>query len=380
MLLLLSHIYAAAQSALLLATSRTSSPVTPHTRELIIPYSNVSSNLPPFTNDPEISFRLSNRTYGVIIDTGTTGLVLSAAMLPNWDPSTASAHPVGWEFLSSSKLLWIGVWIPQEIHFLTTENISVVASVPVLAITKSYTCPRYNARTDGPNCFDPTESEEMPDDILLLGVGFARQSDGQPQGTPDKNPLLNIILVDGEKIAPSDRLNSGYRISQEGVSLGIPQRDLDEFSILNLQPGNTNDSRDWGPVPACIRVGDSPCVEADALIDTGIPQMYMTVPFSMPVERHTEPSLSSGANVSVLDDGQIVEILFGRPGNYVARYNFTVGDHDARDTSLAPVQAITRRSAIISPFVNTGRHLLRGYEVMFDAVEGRYGFKPWTGN
>jgi len=321
-----------------------------------------------------VAFRVDTQTYYPVIDTGTCGLIVSAAEFPNWTPELAERYPVGFEYLSSSKKLYVGNWIPRDIQFLEAD---VTTSVPILVVSKRYVCPGYNSTTDGPNCASPTETIDMPTKISLLGVGFGRQFDGQPQGNPDKNPFLNVINISGSPITPNSSFRTGYKIAKEGITLGLTGNNTAGFSFTDLNNGLTPDPCDWAPIPACIRVGTAPCVNVNttALIDTGIDQMYLTVPPSIPVKTHIEASRSTGANVSVLDDGQVVEVQYGGPGRKAARYSFLVGDMQSVTTGVAPPQVIVTRSATKKPFVNTGRHFLRGFEVIFDAAGGRYGFK-----
>jgi hypothetical protein len=320
-----------------------------------------------------VAFRVESHTYYPVIDTGTCGLIVSAAEFPNWSPELAADYPVGFEYLSSSKKLYIGNWIPKDIHFLEAD---VTTSVPILVVSKRYVCPGYNATRDGPNCTSPTETIEMPKQISLMGVGFGRQFDGQPQGNPDKNPFLNVINIRGTPITSCSPFRTGYKITKEGVTLGLTENNTAGFTFAKLNDGVTDDPRDWAPIPACIRVGTVPCISANAtaLIDTGIDQMYLTVPPLVPVQTHTEASRSTGANVSVLDDGQVIEVQYGEPGG-AARYSFEVGDTNSVERGVAPPQVIVTSSSTKKPFVNTGRHFLRGFEVIFDAAGGRYGFK-----
>ncbi|TVY83902.1 hypothetical protein LSUE1_G001731 [Lachnellula suecica] len=343
-----------------------------YTVEALIPFWNVSSTSPPFTDGPRVAFKVDTQMYNPVIDTGSCGLIVSAAEFPNWTPELAAQHPVGYEYLSSSRKLYVGNWIPKTIHFLQAN---VTASIPILVVSKRYICPGYNSTSDGPKCTFPTETIDMPTKISLLGVGFGRQFDGQPQGNPDKNIFLNVASIDGTPITPTSPFHTGYKITAEGVILGLTANNTAGFSFTNLKKGMTDDAHDWAPIPACIRVGNVPCVAVNttAMIDTGIDQMYLTLPTAMPVKTHTEPSRSTGANVTVLDDGQVVEVQFGESG--AADYGFRVGDTILVGKGTAPPQVIVTRSSTKKPYVNTGRHFLRGFEVVFDAVGGRYGFK-----
>ncbi|TVY92721.1 hypothetical protein LAWI1_G001567 [Lachnellula willkommii] len=344
------------------------------TLDVLIPFWNSPSADFSFTDGPRVKFRVDTQIYQPVIDTGSCGLIVSAAEFPNWTPELAGKYPVGVEYLSSSKKLYVGNWIDSDIVFLQAD---VAASFPILVVSTRYICPGYDFASDGPNCTSPTETIDMPANISLLGVGFGRQFDGQPQGNPDKNPFLNIVSIDGTPINAASNFRTGYKISKEGVTLGLTANNTAGFNFVGLDKGVTDDLRDWAPVPAGIRVGTAPFVSDDttALLDTGIDQMYLTVPYSMPVETHIGTSLSSGANVSVLDDGQVVEVQYGRPSANAASYSFKVGDVDSVETGVAPPQVIVRRSSTKKPFVNTGRHIYRGFEIVFDAAGGRYGFK-----
>ncbi|TVY35046.1 hypothetical protein LSUB1_G005503 [Lachnellula subtilissima] len=345
-----------------------------YTSDVLIPFWNPPSVVAPFTDGPRVTFRVDTQTYNPVIDTGTCGLIVSAAEFPNWTPELAEKHPVGFEYLSSSKKLYVGRWIPSDIVFLQAD---VATSVPILVVSKRYICSGYNSTRDGPNCISPMETIDMPTKISLLGVGFGRQFDGQLQGNPDKNPFLNVVSIHGTPINATSHFRSGYKISKEGITLGLTANNTAGFRFIDLDEGVTEDPRDWAPVPASIRVGTVPFVSDNttALMDTGIDQMYLTVPPSMPVETHIEKSRSTGANVSVLDDGQVVEVQYGRPGGNAASYCFKVGDMDLVETGVTPPQVIVTRSSTKKPFVNTGRHFFRGFEIIFDAAGGRYGFK-----
>lgn len=320
-----------------------------------------------------MAFRVDTQAYHPVIDTGTCGLIVSAAEFPNWTPELAEKHPVGYEYLSSSKKLYVGNWIQRDIQFLQAD---VTTSIPILVVTKRYICQGYKT-TDGPNCASPTETIDMPTQISLMGVGFGRQFDGQPQGNPDKNAFLNVINIRGTPITNISPFRTGYKITKEGVTLGLTANNTAGFNFTELDKGVTQDPRDWAPIPACICVNALPCVSvnATALIDTGIEQMYLTIPPSIHIETHTEASRSTGANVTVLDDGQLVQIQFGSLGRSSSGYSFKVGDKDSVERGTAPPQVIATRSSTKNPFVNTGRHFFRGFDVIFDAAGGRYGFK-----
>jgi hypothetical protein len=102
---------------------------------------------------------------------------------------------LGSSFLSSSKRLWVGHWVPLTVTFLDQNDKPVATSfVPVLGVEQEVICPSY---VQGTTCPDQP-LQQATGDIIYMGVGFAREHDHQPQGTPDKNPLLNLTSI-GQK-------------------------------------------------------------------------------------------------------------------------------------------------------------------------------------
>lgn len=85
---------------------------------------------------PMLRFAIQGRSYMGVMDTGSTGVMVSASTLPGYTPNPCqgTSNFTGWEFLSSSKRLWVGHWIPQEINFLDASGaVLATAKVPVLA-------------------------------------------------------------------------------------------------------------------------------------------------------------------------------------------------------------------------------------------------------
>ena len=108
------------------------------------------------------------------------------------------------------------------------------------------------------------------------------------------------------------------------------------------------------------------------LIDTGIAQMYLTVsdPSQLPTQPVPNPS-RKGAISTGLASGVEVTVSFPDADSPVSQYRFTVGDN-ANETAPSVV-LITRGGT--PAFVNTGRHLLRDYDVAFDADGGWFGLR-----
>jgi hypothetical protein len=358
----------------------------PFRTSVLVPFDYSEDNAAvPFTWNSRISLRVGTgsgaTTHNASIDTGTCGWVLSTDRFPNWDAATAATYPEGWQYLSSSKRLYSGHWIPQPVTFLST-NVEVTATIPILVVEDVAICSSYDSEVDTNVCPTPTNTTtsatatatvtHLPTGISLLGIGFGRQKDGQPQGNPDKNLLLNIDSINGVDVPSSYR--NGYIISADGITLGLTAANTADFSFTKLLPGRTADPRDWAPLPVCISVDGSLCVNGTALIDTGIAQSYLTVPSTVAVQRHQEASLSTGNSVWVLNNGSVVDVKLGSAPDFALEMAYVVGEPLGVAEGIVPAQVITTVTSAKDPYVNTGRHFFRGWRIAYDAVEGWYGF------
>jgi hypothetical protein len=350
-----------------------------------IPYANAGSAAPPFTHAPKLSFLVqvpgggASRQFTITMDTGSTGVVISAADLPGYS-NAADRYSLGWEYLSSSKRLWVGRWVPRELVFLDASGAQLAtANVPVLAVETQYICPDWSKRSNQPTCPKPQETISMPTGIAYMGVGFGREHDGQPQGTPDKNPFLNLTAIEGHPIEPG-ALRSGYVVTPRGVHLGLSRANGHDFAWTKLEGRSlgvlgkpaSDDPRDWPQAQMAVSVNGQPAETGPVLIDTGIDQMYLTVsnPSSLPTAPVPNPS-RKGLEAVGLASGAGVAVSFPDATAPVAHYAFTMGDE--ANEAAPSVVLITNPGT--PAFVNTGRRLLRKYDVAFDADGGWFGFR-----
>lgn len=333
----------------------------------------------PFTC--AVGFKVSiggGRPQWYTMDTGTTGIMVSAAAIPGYRVDSLK-DPRGWEFLSSSKILWVGHWTQMEVTFLDSANAPVaVATVPVLAVDSEAICLQY-AVSDGPTCSSPSPAPRTnpasglrPASPLIryMGVGFGREDDGQSQGTPDKNPLLHITRIGGVPVR-AESMRNGYIITEQGVHVGLTPGNTAGFVYTPLAP-NSGITMDWGPPSMCVQVNGSRCLSGGVLIDTGINTMYISTPVPVDTLRTTDPS--DCESVAALAPGAQVTVRFPSDTGQVAFYSFTVGDSANR---LQPSLAMPARDAKV--FVNTGRHFYRAFNVLYDAVGGYFGLR-WIGS
>ncbi|MFM2043031.1 MAG: hypothetical protein RLY86_1607 [Pseudomonadota bacterium] len=354
-----------------------------------LPFVDPGQGTQAFTNPVALTFQVQTTgmqspvtgTFTVTMDTGSTGVIISAADLPGYTVEEGAQYPQGWEFLSSSKLLWVGRWVPRNLVFLDAQGAPLAtATVPVLAVEQQYTCPGYSETANLPICAAPTATVQMPTGIRYMGVGFGREHDGQPQGTPDKNPLLNITAIDGQPVAPGT-IRSGYIVTPAGVHVGLTPAITNGFTYAKLTRRSlgpdgkpaSNDPRDWPQATMAVSVNGAPIQAGSILIDTGIPQMYLTVSDPQSLNTVLQPNPSEkGKEVPALPTGAEVKVTIPATGTPAATYSFTVGN--AADTLQPSLVIVT--SAGTPAFVNTGRHFLRGFEMLYDADGGWVGFRP----
>jgi hypothetical protein len=151
------------------------------TTEVTIPFDYSSMNsIVPFTEEIFTAIKIDTgttaKTYNPINDTGTCGLIISASGFPDWTSASSSQHPVGWEFLSSSKRLYSGHWVPNNITSMNV-GVEVISQVPILLVEEETICQNYNESTDMNICPTPTLGPKpsvtsMPTGIQVMGVGF----------------------------------------------------------------------------------------------------------------------------------------------------------------------------------------------------------------
>jgi hypothetical protein len=243
-----------------------------YTNSIFLPY------VYPFraSSTPKVHGSIYGKRFNFSIDTGSTGVIIGAPLLPSINATDGIDNP-GWEFLSSSKLLYIGRFVTLPIQFYGM-NSRALASVPVLIVDQSLYCPWYNLTTVGgtcpPNEKEPTENPTKG--IVYMGVGFGRNSPGSglPFAIPSHNPFLNIKSINGEKITES-KYRNGYTVSTKGIWLGLTKRNSNYSAWVGLNKGTTDDSRDWAMVNVMFNVNGKGNYQGSALIDTGIPQMYI---------------------------------------------------------------------------------------------------------
>jgi hypothetical protein len=327
---------------------------------------------------PQVMCTVENVDIKMPVDTGSTGTLIGAPILPNVDRSIGEpAH----HFFTSSKILYVGRLVKLPIKFHGEFDSLATATVPVLVVDKSWRCPWYDPNKDtfdcppGPN--GETATERDTSNITYMGVGFGRNCprDGMPFAAPRLNPFLNIDTIDGLQVT-SDTMRAGYSVTTKGVQLGLTPRNMQGFAFENLERGLTHDDdgRDWAMGRMCFSINGEGKNCGQVLVDTGIAQMYIRPADGMTIPNMTirNPNKHGYAKmVKRVKHGTQIAIAFPSFEDRAISYSFTVGE----GSSIEPTFVVPARATSV-PYVNTGRNLLYGYSIAFDAVGGRFGLRP----
>lgn len=231
-----------------------------------LPYLNGPGPVDDITEVPRLRVSFGERSYGVVMDTGSTGVVVSADKIPNID-RLQSLGPGKLTYSSSGRIM-VGTWVVTRMTITGGNGTRVTtAAIPVLAVTQLQCIE--GARRCAEN--------EAPHGISMMGIGFGRRHDHQAQSGADKNPFLNLNAEDGPNL---ERMRRGYIVTRQGIHIGLTSANTQGgFSYVKL--AREADGKDWAGTPACISVnGAKPAACGSLLMDTGVTTKYLTVPAS----------------------------------------------------------------------------------------------------
>ena len=317
-------------------------------------YFNAPVERAPILHPPTLGLAVgSGVLHQAVMDTGSTGVVISASSIR--DLETLPVLGEGALTYSSSGRVMQGKYVRTAVTIIGANGVTVTTRpIPVLAVE------RVDCLATARHC----QAELNPRGIAMLGIGFARERDRQTDGTPDKNPFLNLPeMGTGER---PGALGRGYIVRRQAVEVGLPRgTQLDGFARIPLTPNGA----DWSAPPACIQLADrAPPTCGTFLMDTGVATMYLSVPPQQSdglelVDAHGHP---------ILVDGTLVTIL-PQPGNGAPSYHFVMGD---AEDPLVPEEVVLVGNGRNPPFVNITVRALNLFDYAYDADAGRVGLRP----
>jgi hypothetical protein len=325
---------------------------------------------------PHLGLSFGGRQLRAVMDTGSTGIVVSAAAIPDID-RLPNRGPGRLTYTSSGRIMQ-GDWVVTRVTITGANGASVTTSpVPVLAV-RSIAC-LDNAR----NC----TPREDPRRVAMIGVGFGRGGNREGPPGPEKNPFLNVASTGSGHDPP----RHGYIVSRVGVQIGLTGADPGD-GYVTVQLARDDQRQDWSGAPACITINDRTPACGTVLPDTGVAAMFLALPASEEQasagSSGTDRGLPPGSKVTIsLAPGASAPTapapaasapgvsVSGASASAIASYSFRVGDVS---NPLSPARVTLVGRGDRPTFVNTSVHLLNGFDYLFDADKGIVGYR-WNG-
>ncbi|MEN5083245.1 hypothetical protein ABE438_12235 [Bosea sp. TWI1241] len=320
--------------------------------EIVLRFVDGSGDDAPRTTPPRLALSFGGAPVHAVMDTGSTGIVVAAAHIP--DLEAVPQRGPGTLTYSSSGRIMRGRWVETPVTIAGRDGTRVTTKpLPVLAVERIDCGARARDCQPGP----------APRHVAMMGIGFAREADHQPQSTPDKNPLLNLPgQGDGQGDGKGDGASApgrGYVVTRDAVHIGLTAANTRGFRFLPL--ARAADGADWAPLPACIALDAGAPACGTALVDTGVSAMYLTTP------------AAAAAAGGKLKPGTRLTIRFGSADPAAPGYTFAAGD---RADAAAPDRIVLVGGRDRPTFVNTSVHALNVFDYLFDAAGGHVGLRP----
>ncbi|KAK6352850.1 hypothetical protein TWF696_004851 [Orbilia brochopaga] len=316
-----------------------------------------------WANAPTVNITLDGVEVVATVDTGSTGLVASISLFPHNNFTRQDPTSI---FYSSSHWLEEGYeeWIDMTFGPFYMRTQAIIKNREVC-------CPGYNSTTDEPRCPSAKLARNCecsggctststshnhhkratrpapPPPVAYMGIGFGR---GAPQ---IDNAFLDTVTFNGQAIPPSSQSYCpGYVITTDGIHLGLTSANTQNFTFVTLHQTSVDGQRDWSTATMQYQIDNSTQQNGTVLVDTGISQSYFQ---SMPPWR-----ANSTVYLSVPGDVD----------TYTIRYEV-----DETGKGWNPMQPTRFGGSPTLGFINTGRHFLNCFDVMYDPVGGNYGYR-----
>jgi hypothetical protein len=315
---------------------------------------------------PHLQLSLGGAPVRAVLDTGSTGIVVSSRFIPHIDALESIPGAVTY---SSSGRIMQGRWV-RVAATLTGANGVAVRTQPLYVLAVDNIACRPNARACQATAFPPS--------VAMIGIGFARSAWSAATQPEPIAPHPAVAAVDpadarydrpgGDAVNPllqldapfATGLHAGYILTAQGIDIGLSSDDVGEgFTFVKLRASPKAGSR-WEAARACIRLSDAEqryC--GTALVDTGVDAMYMTLPRNAPQVPTT------------LAPDSDVEISLSPDDAQSNRYTFRLDD---AKNDLAP-SAVHLRLLPDTVFVNTSGAVLNAFDVMYDHRNGYVAYR-----
>ena len=361
-----------------------------------IPYSNSPGYGTASPGASTIAIDILGTTHDIILDTGSRGLYVSANMLPTGYAPTGVAGDL---YLSSSKRLFQGTWADLTISFpqaiaeggvtgaaqatlpvLVAQSITAqggpatfqtqIASGNVM-LTNSTLVPFSNhtltlqpgqvaAYSDNPGILETASN---------FGVGIDPSGTStNPNNTDQYNQQYNAFLNFDEMKAGTMR--AGYTLGQSGVHVGLTENTTG-FAYTNListgleqVPGSPPD---WQIPTGTVIYGGNTSATGRILVDVGIDDAYLTLP------EGSSGNVTGDYTVNLLNSNGAVSFeVNNEPGNYLSPSSTAWSAYDQAGSNPFSES----QPPVGTQFLNTGRNVINGFDLVYDGTGGLFGLKP----
>jgi hypothetical protein len=308
---------------------------------------------------PNLWLSVGGPRQPAVMDTGSTGVVVSAAAIPNIDQLPRRGP--GTLTYASGRIMR-GDWVLVAVTIAGANGTSLTTKpIPVLAVRST------DCTANAPDCTPGAEPRHA-----VIGVGFGRKHHPGGDSGPSKNPFLNASEMDAGK----NGLRRGYVVTRDGVEVGLAGASPPAgYATVRLR--HDDELGDWSGASACIALNEHmPAACGTVLPDSGSTVMFLTLPPDQQqgivltgAPRPDRRIVGPGTKVTI----SLVADASARGA--VSDYTFAVGD---TTNPLTPGRVVLLERGDQPTFVNTSLRLLNGFDYLFDADNGIVGYR-WTG-
>ena len=389
-------------------------------QQYLIPYSSPPGFGTASPSAPEVAIKLEDPTYnhdsGIILhsydmtfDTGSRGIYVSANLLPSdYSPTPIAGYPTGQLYLSSSKRLFEGTWtnltasfpgyqaaggatgaaqstLPvlvvqqigaqggnatydtyQESGTVTVTDSSSPApfSVPIINYQVTLSPGQVAAYADNPGKFKPSSN---------FGVGIDPSGTStNPNNTNQYNQQFNAFLnLDQMK---AGTMRAGYVLTQSGIQVGLTA-DTKGFAYTNLIPTGLaqvpGSPPDWQIPTGTLVYGGNTSTTGRVLVDVGIGNAYMILP-----GQPDSGEVTGNYTVNLLNsEGALSFEVNSDPENFLTPSPDSKTGWRTQWSPFNPGPFSESQSPYGEQFLNTGRNVINGFDLVYDADGGLFGLK-----
>ncbi|WP_422033789.1 autotransporter outer membrane beta-barrel domain-containing protein [Reyranella sp.] len=282
---------------------------------------------------------------GMTIDTGSTGIAISAALLP----SLAAYKPLGPGTINydSSGAAPSGYFYELPVNLLggTSGGSPATGSttVKVLVVTSDDSTRYFGIGNNRNNVYSGVLNPALS---FAQNVALGNLTQVSAVGM---NPLINVS-VNGTPLP-----HQGYVVMNDRIFVGLTSAN-NGYSFVQLTPDAANGPNLWNGIPIALAVGTGAATGGTILHDTGIDYAFLK-PFGQ--------------------DNETVNVFMPGASATGAFYSFAITRSDLQCATM-PSNAMTpcyvKGSTSSTPFLNTGRQFYAGFDYLFDPINGFAGY------